>query len=879
MAKFTKLPYKLSDTRADMPFDLIHIDTWGPYKVNTRGLFKYFLTVVDDHTRYTWLFLMKNKSDYASCIQNFCKYVHTHFVGATVKSIRSDNAPEFADATCTQFYRSSGIVHQKSCVNRPQQNARVERKHRQILEIARCLKFQSGLPLSYWGEFVMTATYLINRLPTQALNHKIPYEILYNDPVAFEDLRAFGCLTLASNPSQTHDKFDPRAVPYVMIGYPPNQKGYKLLNLTTMQMFVTRDVIFHETIFPLNPTSPKPYVQPAPCKMPQPAQPNNICVDDIFVTEIDETQDEPNNQTTQHSPVLRRSARVTKPPTWLDNFVTTPPSANVAYVTDQVINPQFNCFLVSLSNTSDPVTFNQAVQEVHWVDAMNRELSALEDNGTWEMTTLPPGKKAIPCKWLFKTKYNPDGTVERHKARLVVLGCKQIYGIDYMDTFAPVAKLTTVRTLLIVAAINDWIAIQMDVTNAFLHGDLHETVYMKCPQGYKGWGSRISVQQASTTSQVLVCRLVKSLYGLKQSPRLWFNKLSLKLITLDYSQSKTDYSLFTNRQDSKITLVLVYVDDLLISGNSYEEIDSLKALLSTSFHMKDLGNVRYFLGLEIDKTPAGYFVSQRKYTMDLLANFGMQNATPVKVPMDCHLKLHPDKGEPLVDPHPYQQLLGKLIYLNVTRPDITFPVHVLSQYMHKPTNVHMQAAKRVLRYLVNNPSQGILLANSSSAQVHAYCDSDWASCPATRLSTSGFCILLGSSPISWKSKKQSVVARSTAEAEYKAMALTACEITWIAALLKDMGLQNLPPTLLKCDNLAAFSIAANPVLHERTKHIEIDCHFIRDKINSGSIVTHYVPSHAQLADIMTKTLPVKQHMNLLHKLGASSSSAAPLEGE
>ncbi|XP_074324109.1 secreted RxLR effector protein 161-like [Apium graveolens] len=194
--------------------------------------------------------------------------------------------------------------------------------------------------------------------------------------------------------------------------------------------------------------------------------------------------------------------------------------------------------------------------------------------------------------------------------------------------------------------------------------------------------------------------------------------------------------------------------------------------------------------------------------------------------MDIHLKLDPTKGDVLPDPHPYQRLLGKLIYLTVTRPDITFSVHVLSQYMHQPTNVHMQAAKRVLRYLVANPAQGILLTNSSAAQIQAYYDSDWASCPATRRSTSGFCILLGNSPISWKSKKQSVVARSIAEAEYRAMALTACEITWLAALLKDMGLKDLPPVMLKCDNMAAISIAANPVLHERTKHVEIDWHFI-----------------------------------------------------
>ncbi|WOG89729.1 hypothetical protein DCAR_0208967 [Daucus carota subsp. sativus] len=228
-----------------------------------------------------------------------------------------------------------------------------------------------------------------------------------------------------------------------------------------------------------------------------------------------------------------------------------------------------------------------------------------------------------------------------------------------------------------------------------------------------------------------------------------------------------------------------------------DDIDQLKTFLSNAFHMKDLGNVSYFLGIEIDRSSTGFFLSQRKYTLDLLSEFGLQNSKSLKVPMDIHEKLTPTSGLLLTDPHPYQRLLGKLIYLTVTRPDITFSVHVLSQFMHSPTSDHMKAATRVLRYLAGNPAQGILLASSSAVQVQAFCDSDWASCPITRRSTTGFCILLGNSPISWKSKKQTVVARSSAEAEYRAMALTTCEITWISALLKDMGLTDLPPTILQ----------------------------------------------------------------------------------
>lgn len=558
----------------------------------------------------------------------------------------------------------------------------------------------------------------------------------------------------------------------------------------------------------------------------------------------------------------------------MESYVTKPfptSSANLVTVTNQPVDCIFDCFLSSLTSQTDPVHFNQAVCDENWVQAMNVELEALEANDTWDIIPLPPNKKAIGCKWLYKTKFRQDSTVERYKSRLVILGCRQIYGVDYEHTFAPVAKMTTVRALLAVAALQDWYVMQMDVTNAFLHGELDEIVYMKLPKGYTGLGSRISLNQGEKFADAgLVCRLKKSLYGLRQAPRNWFSKLSSTLKDLAFTQSLSDYSMFTHHSDSSITLVLVYVDDLLLAGSDLVKINHLKAMLSTTFNMKDLGDVKYFLGLEIDRSSAGFFVSQKKYALDLIREFGVEAAPPLKLPMDIHLRLKSDGGDFLKDPHPYQRLLGKLIYLTITRPDISYSVHILTQFMQHPTSLHMDAATKLLRYINSNPGQGILLASSSAAEMKAYCDSDWATCPMSRRSTTGFCVLLGSSPISWKTKKQSVVARSTAEAEYRSMALASCEITWLSALLKDMGLHNLPPTLLHCDNQAAIAIAANPVLHERTKHVEVDCHFIRDKINSGTIITKHVPTHAQVADILTKALSSKQYYYLLGKLGASA---------
>lgn len=891
LARFTNVPLSLSNSHASECFDLVHADIWGPYRVCTRQKYKFFLTLVDDCTRMVWVYLLQYKSEFLSVFKCFLHYIDTHF-SRTIKVLRTDNALEFKDTACVQLYSTIGLLHQTSCVYKPQQNARVERKHRYILEMARALKLQSGLSINHWGECVLTAVYTMNRLPSSVLKNVSPYETLYGDPPDYEDFKAFGCLAFCASTSTKGDKFQNRGVPCVFIGYPPSNKGYRLLTLADNSIIISRDVLFQEQIFPYNDAmSTAGYMSPVPISLP--SSPSVAWDYDMFVPASDDnashtsTADSADNSHTSHtSPaVTRQSTRVRTQPTWMADYAANFTTTNVI---DQCVTPQFSCFLTTLTAVADPTSFKQAVKHQHWIDAMNCELDALERNGTWEITTLPPGKQAIGCQWLFKTKFKADGTIDRFKSRLVVLGCKQQQGVDYGETFAPVAKMATVRTLLAVAALKNWIAIQMDVTNAFLYGHLNEEVYMSLPQGYTGIGSRIGgTQQAvldvtsRTPGSRLVCKLIKSLYGLKQAPRCWFSKLTSVLKADGYQQSRADYSLLTKIEENKITVILVYVDDLLITGDSQCNIDKLKAMLSRNFHMKDLGNINYFLGIEVHRSPDGFFLSQRKYVLDLLKEYHMVGVKPSKLPMNSKLKLAPTKGVPLQEIQPYQRLLGKLIYLTVTRPDIVYSVHILTQYMQAPTSDHMQAAKKLLRYLAGNPGQGILLASTSAAQLTAYCDSDWAGCEFSRRSTTGYCILLGSSPVSWKTKKQSVVARSTAEAEYRAMAMASCEVTWLSALLQDMGLQNLPSTVLNCDNQAALSIAANPVSHERTKHVEIDCHFIRDKIAAGEIVPQHVPSYAQLADMFTKQLASSQHMYLLRKLGVSSAPAThtAFEGE
>ena len=364
-----------------------------------------------------------------------------------------------------------------------------------------------------------------------------------------------------------------------------------------------------------------------------------------------------------------------------------------------------------------------------------------------------------------------------------------------------------------------------------------------------------------------MCKLKKSLYGLKQASRQWNAKLTEVLLSSGYQQSKSDYSLFTKHDHTSFTAILVYVDDLVLAGNNLSEIQSMKSLLDAKFKIKDLGNLKYFLGMEVARTPKGIALYQRKYTLDLLQDVGLLGAKPVSTPMDYTLKLSKGSGNPLLDHSAYRSLVGKLLYLTQTRPDISFAVGKLSQFLDCPTSIHHQAAIRVLKYLKSAPATGLFFAADSDLKLKGFFDSNWGACPDTRRSVTGFCFFLGSSLVSWKSKKQTTISRSSSEAEYRALAQSACEAQWLLYLLNDFGLTSSSPAVIYCDNQSVLHIAANPIFHERTKHIEIDCHLVREKLQVGIIHLLPVSTSSQLADILTKPLAPSPFDLLKSKLG------------
>jgi hypothetical protein len=502
---------------------------------------------------------------------------------------------------------------------------------------------------------------------------------------------------------------------------------------------------------------------------------------------------------------------------------------------------------------TEPRTYEEALQSpeaARWRQAMDEELAALEKNGTWKLCEAPAGAKVLGSKWAYKVKRDESGRVVRYKARLVAQGFAQVEGLDFLSTYAPVARLSSIRVILALAAREDWHVDNMDVDNAYLQSPVEEEVFMRQPKGYVQHGAK---------GRVLVCRVHKSLYGLKQSANNWYGVINGWLKKYGFKASQADVCVYVLRKGDLIVIIALYVDDLLLASNDRKLLDQVKRDISTMFSMKDLGELRFMLGMEVvrDRAAKTIEIRQPAYVDQVLERYGMSDCKPVMTPaQDVLVRATEGTGEPDVG---YMSLVGSVLYpALVSRPDISFAVQALGRHMQASAEAHHAAAKRVLRYLKGTREMGICygkdVRTGDGELLTGYSDSDWAGDVDTRRSVTAYVYQIAGGAVSWSSRLQATVALSSTEAEYMALCAAAQEGIQLRQLLADLGFEQKGPTVIYDDNQGCVALAQSARAGKRTKHIDVRYHFVRERVEGGELKVVYVPTERQLADLLTKAL-------------------------
>ena len=459
------------------------------------------------------------------------------------------------------------------------------------------------------------------------------------------------------------------------------------------------------------------------------------------------------------------------------------------------------------------------------------------------MVPLPPDKKAITSRWVFKIKPGINNNHNRFKARLVARGFEQTDGVDFLETFAPVVRWETIRIFIAITVHLNWSIHQLDVLTAFLNGILQEDVYMLQPPGFIKPGT-----------EHLVCKLHRALYGLKQSPRAWYARLHIALLAWKLTQSKSDPNLYFAHIGTDTIALLVYVDDILLTGSNDKLLAQLKTHLHNTFRTNDLGPISKYLGVQFERSPTHLRMHQTTYALSILKQFGMEHCAPSPTPLPEGTVLSKNSNTAPVDATLYRMLVGKLLFLTKTRPDITHVVSVVSRFMQAPQVAHLQAAKHILRYIRGHPGLGLFFQQGEDNCLNGYTDADYAQDIDDRVSVGAYIFFLGNSPISWIFKKQSSTSRSSCESEYRALAQCSCEAIWIRRLLGELRILSDKPTNIYCDNQSSIKLCYNPVFHEKSKHFQIDFHFTRQQVEDNTIKVEFISSKDQPADILTKPL-------------------------
>ena len=854
-------------TRAKNVLDIIHTDLWGPLSVPCQGI-QYFASFIDDASRYSYVTFLQSKSDlldafksYKALVENYCE--------RKIKMVVCDNGGEYTSHALKSLCDDAGISIRYTPPYTPELNGVSECFNRVLLVKARALMAQSNLGPEFWPYAIRTANYQRNISPTEKLQCT-PYQMWHGRKPNISHLRQWGCCAyVLSEGTHRGSKVDPRSPAMIFVGYHNDDQGYLLYDPETCKTMVRRNVTFDETIFPTVRNDSETSTQSTflmdmdsflqtPDDQRQSQQPDDGDTTTESCSEDDDSQsEEVSTESLVDQGNQLQSGDDPDPPGSSQRMSLGRQIVNIGkgihptqrrtekirskYATKPVEYDTNSVSAVLL----EPRSYKQAIksdESPHWLKAMELELASHAENNTWTLAPLPPGRKCVASKWVFTHKYDAQGNVTKHKARLVAVGTTQKHGVDYTDTFSPVVRWETIRLLLSIALERQWVVDQLDVTTAFLYGTIDHEIYMKQPPGF-----------VDHDHPNYVCKLNRSIYGLKQSPRIWNVRLSECVKQFGLIQSQLDPCIFYSQTDD--LLFVEFVDDILVTGTP-ERRHALKNALAKEFKIKDEGPVSHFLNVNIARNGDHLTLSQRSYITKILERFNMS---------ECHTSPLPANSsdldvnaKPLPPEKPYRQLIGALVYLaHTTRPDIAFVTGLLARQVQSPSLHHWKVATRVLRYLKGTLDLGITMHRSQTTTINAFVDSDYGGDKPTRRSTTGYAVFCGDNLISWHSKLQPIVADSTMEAEYIALWSTIKEVRYIRNLLTEIGHAPTQPALVFEDNQACLKLAEGTgTFHPRSKHIDIRYHASREAVNSGIIKLNYIQSKQNIADLFTKILPL-----------------------
>jgi hypothetical protein len=716
-----------------------------------------------------------------------------------------------------------------------------------------------------------------------------PYEILHATKPDISHLRVFGCKAFAYNFDITRKKLDDKARAGILVGYELTSAAYRVYIPSQRKIMKSGHVVFHERSnnnsiwgvslqsaldcdwdLQLNPEGDSRVVDAAdridPTSVDFQAKVQDLIDEAKVQNPIITGTSGPTMDSTPTSSSSRITRGIKRDYHALHHGTSRVGGERVYSVRDTILHA-----LKAAKDLEEPSTFNDAIkseQNEEWQQAINAELLSIWKNKVWHQDELPPGVKPLTTKWIFKIKRGEQGQIVKFKARLCVRGFEQEHGIDFEEVFSPVMRHNSLRSLLAIAAVNDYEVQQMDVTTAFLHGELQEDVYIWAPEG-----------TGFETGSVL--KLDKSLYGLKQAPRVFNTTLNQHVVkSMGFKKCLTDPCVYIKETTSGPVYLAVYVDDLLIIGKETREINIVKADLGKEFQMDDRGEVEYILGIQVvrDRNARTLKLVQTQYAKDVVKKFNMQNSKSRKhVPILPKTKFSSDDcpTEPseieYMKKVPYRSAIGSLMYLaTCTRPDISYAVSMCASYMHNPGRAHWEAVKQILAYVKDTQSRGIIYGRSESSDemkntVYVYVDADHAGDLDNRKSRTGYVTMMNGGAVSWKTRLQDRVSISSTEAEYYAASEGFGEAKWFRMFMAELKLNQVQPTVILEDNQSCINLAENPVYQYRTKQIDIRHHQLREGVSYGEIKMEHIPTINQVADALTKGLEWKQFIELTNK--------------